>query len=105
VTIATGYLLGPTLLGHASAPFQRGSAEAIMLAPMNQAALWLHACLEELSSAMGVHDVLWAEVGREALGVLRHWAKSGQERFEPAALVRLYHRCEQLRKGTLGLPC
>eukprot|EP00930_Biecheleria_cincta_P057441 TRINITY_DN43374_c0_g1_i1.p1 TRINITY_DN43374_c0_g1~~TRINITY_DN43374_c0_g1_i1.p1 ORF type:complete len:771 (-),score=129.86 TRINITY_DN43374_c0_g1_i1:63-2375(-) len=104
VTIATCYLVGPTMLGHASAPFQRGSAEAIMLSPMNSAARWLLAALEKLAPAMAYHDSLWSDVGREALGVFRHWSTIGKERFVPGILVRLYWRCELLRRGTLGLP-
>lgn len=104
VTIAACYLVGPTILGHASAPFQRGSAEAIMLAPMNSAARWLLAALEKLAPAMAYRDSLWSDVGREALGVFRHWSTIGKERFEPGALARLYRRCELLRTGTLGLP-
>eukprot|EP00931_Biecheleriopsis_adriatica_P091398 TRINITY_DN65280_c0_g1_i1.p1 TRINITY_DN65280_c0_g1~~TRINITY_DN65280_c0_g1_i1.p1 ORF type:complete len:801 (-),score=188.21 TRINITY_DN65280_c0_g1_i1:71-2182(-) len=104
VTIACGYLVGPTILGHASAPYQRGAAEAILLAAMNVPAQWLLSALEELEPAMGCRDVLWADVGREALAVLRHWSQTGQERFEPSKLVHLHVRCEQLRKGALGLP-
>ncbi|CAE8619031.1 unnamed protein product [Polarella glacialis] len=104
VAIISGYLLGPALMGHASAPFQRGAVEAILLAPMTQPAEWLLSVLEELAPAMAHRDVLWAELGREALGFLRHWSQAGQARFNPASVVRLYHRSEKLRKGGLGLP-
>ncbi|CAE8689232.1 unnamed protein product [Polarella glacialis] len=104
VAIISGYLLGPALMGHASAPFQRGAVEAILLAPMTQPAEWLLSVLEELAPAMAHRDILWAELGREALGFLRHWSQAGQARFNPASVVRLYHRSEKLRKGGLGLP-
>ncbi|CAJ1412678.1 unnamed protein product, partial [Effrenium voratum] len=67
------------------------------------AAQWLLRSLEELSAAMGYHDLLWADVGREALAVLRQWSE-GAVRFEPGVLVRLHWRCEKLRKGVLGVP-
>jgi len=104
VTIACGYLLGPALLGHASSPYKRGAVEAIQLAPMNPAARWLHRSLEDLSAPMSSNDVLWADVGRESLQVLRYWAQEGCARFEPETLVRLHWRCERLRRGMLGLP-
>lgn len=105
VTIACGYLLGPAILGHAFSPFKRGAVEGILLAPMTSAARWLLQSLEELSSAMGCHDLLWAEVGREALKVLRQWAASQDNiRFEAATLVQLHWKCERLQKCMLGLP-
>ena len=105
VTLACGYLLGPALLGHASSPYKRGAVDAIQLSPMNPAARWLHRSLEDLSTAMGSNDILWADVGRESLGVLRRWAQEGPARFDPATLVHLHWRCERLRQGMLGLPC
>ena len=105
VTLACGYLLGPALLGHASSPYKRGAVDSIQLSPMNPAARWLHRSLEDLSTAMGSNDVLWADVGRESLGVLRRWEQEGSARFDPATLVHLHWRCERLRQGMLGLPC
>eukprot|EP00913_Durusdinium_trenchii_P021466 g20174.t1 len=88
VSIACGYLMGPTLLGHASAPFKRGSVEAILLSPMNPAARWLLASLEELQGAMTGQDLLWAEAGREALELLRspgeRASRSGSGSYEPS---------------------
>eukprot|EP00933_Yihiella_yeosuensis_P030436 TRINITY_DN24080_c0_g1_i1.p1 TRINITY_DN24080_c0_g1~~TRINITY_DN24080_c0_g1_i1.p1 ORF type:complete len:797 (+),score=168.88 TRINITY_DN24080_c0_g1_i1:58-2448(+) len=104
VSIAVGYLLGPTILRHASAPFQRSAAEAVVLAPMTPAARWLLQLLEQLAPAMAHRDLLWAEVGREALGFLRHWSAAGEERFSNESLVRLQWRSEKLRKSIMGLP-
>lgn len=110
ITIACGYLLGPAMLGHAFSPFKRGAVEAILLAPMTPAARWLLQCLQELSGAMGCHDVLWAEVGRDALELLRDWAEKtaasdgAPAKFEPQRLVRLHWKCERLRKCMLGFP-
>lgn len=106
ITIACGYLLGPAMLGHAFSPFKRGAVEAILLAPMTPAARWLLQSLQELSGAMGCQDVLWAEVGRDALELLRDWAASDgtPTKFEPQRLVRLHWKCERLRKCMLGFP-
>eukprot|EP00435_Cladocopium_sp_Y103_P068995 s63_g32.t1 len=108
ITIACGYLLGPAMLGHAFSPFKRGAVEAILLAPMTPAARWLLQSLEELSGAMGCHDVFWAEVGRDTLELLRDWSEASADgapaKFQPQRLVRLHWKCERLRKCMLGFP-
>ena len=60
-------------------------------------ASWLLDCLEQLSPAFGCHDLLWCDVGRHALETLRAWRR-GETTWQPEGLVRLYWKCQQLRK-------
>merc|ERR1719440_1063263 len=125
VAVALGFLVMPAILRHrlaAPSPLrpalaampaaggagygQSGSMEleATALAPMTSPAKWLLTGLAELELQLGCSEELWAQVGRDALGFMRHWAQSGTTTFPSERLARLCKQCEETRQRELGIP-
>ncbi len=102
--IAVSFLQVWTLLGHAAASTEQEPMMPLSLVPMTPPAHWLLSVLEELEPAMSCFTEAWAEVGREALGLMRHWERHPpSDFFRPVKVDQFYARCSVLRTHVLGL--
>eukprot|EP00927_Polykrikos_kofoidii_P040679 TRINITY_DN34725_c0_g1_i1.p1 TRINITY_DN34725_c0_g1~~TRINITY_DN34725_c0_g1_i1.p1 ORF type:complete len:963 (-),score=177.04 TRINITY_DN34725_c0_g1_i1:502-3390(-) len=105
IVLTEAFLQRPLLLGHISAPFQRGAIEDVVVAPMSRAARWVLSALEDLRPGTLRADEPWSVLAKELLGLLRAWsAGTGDRSHNPQDLARILRWCDCARRYTLGLP-
>jgi len=98
-----GFLTIPAVLKHTIAPAERKPTEALLLQEMQPFAHWLFAVLQQFEPSFEVHNDAWAQVGTQALLLMRAWSAKKLQ-YSLCDFAGFSKNCEELRRHSLGIP-